>query len=129
MAFMNKNMSVIAYANGFTWWHYVSENETIADITADNFFNNVKTLINNGDIIIINATDGTCQAVFINKDNIKLFIMGSAKYETVQKETETKELSEDNLCDLMKDPKYWRDNDSEYVKKIQAGFNKLYGGQ
>ncbi len=58
MAFQNKNLSVIAYANGFTLWHY-SANETIATITASGYFNNVKTLMNTGDIIIINGSDNT----------------------------------------------------------------------
>lgn len=65
MAFQNKNLSVIAYANGFTLWHY-SASETLATITANGYFNNVKTLMNIGDIIIINASDNTA----IKKINI-----------------------------------------------------------
>ncbi len=59
MAFQNKNLSVIAYANGFTLWHYVGTAETMATITASGYFNSVKTLMNNGDIVIINASDNT----------------------------------------------------------------------
>ena len=58
MAFQNKDLSVIAYANGFTLWHY-SAAETLSTITANGYFNNVKTLMNIGDIIIINASDNT----------------------------------------------------------------------
>lgn len=58
MAFQNKNLSVIAYANGFTLWHY-SAAETLATIIASGYFNNVKTLMNSGDIIIINGSDNT----------------------------------------------------------------------
>ena len=58
MAFQNKKLSVIAYANGFTLWHYAA-NETMAAITTDGYFNNVLTLMNSGDIIIINASNGT----------------------------------------------------------------------
>ena len=47
MAFQNKNLSVIAYANGFTLWHYAA-NETLATITASGYFNIVKTLMNTG---------------------------------------------------------------------------------
>jgi hypothetical protein len=65
MAFQNKNLSVIAYANGFTLWHY-SAAETLSTITANGYFNNVKTLMNIGDIIIINASDNTA----IKKINI-----------------------------------------------------------
>ncbi|MDW2995267.1 MAG: hypothetical protein R8N24_04585 [Alphaproteobacteria bacterium] len=66
MAFQNKNLSVIAYANGFTLWHYCAADETLATITANGYFNNVKTLMNIGDIIIINASDNTA----IKKINI-----------------------------------------------------------
>ena len=65
MAFQNKNLSVIAYANGFTLWHY-SASETMSAITANGYFNCVKTLMNIGDIIIINASDSTA----IKKINI-----------------------------------------------------------
>lgn len=58
MAFQNKNLSVIAYANGFTLWHYAST-ETMATITASGYFDDVKTLMNTGDIVIINASDNT----------------------------------------------------------------------
>ncbi len=58
MAFQNKNLSVIAYANGFTLWHY-SARETLSQISANGYFNGVKTLMNVGDIIIINASDTT----------------------------------------------------------------------
>ena len=58
MAFQNKNLSVIAYANGFTLWHY-SANETLTAITTAGYFDGVKTLMNTGDIVIINASDNT----------------------------------------------------------------------
>ncbi len=59
MAFQNKNLSVIAYANGFTLWHYAATSETMATITASGYFNDVKTLMNTGDLVIINASDKT----------------------------------------------------------------------
>ena len=58
MAFQNKNLSVIAHANGFTLWHYAA-NETMATITASGYFARVKTLMKTGDIVIINASDNT----------------------------------------------------------------------
>lgn len=35
-------------------------------------------------------------------------------------------LSDKDLRDMMKDPKYWRDHDAEFVRKIESGFRKLY---
>ena len=59
MAFQNKNLSVIAYANGFTLWHYASTTDSISTISATGYLNDVKTLMNIGDVVIINASDNT----------------------------------------------------------------------
>ncbi|MCL2748634.1 MAG: hypothetical protein FWE50_01010 [Alphaproteobacteria bacterium] len=40
--------------------------------------------------------------------------------------TAGKNLSDDDLRHMMRDPKYWRDRDPEYVRKIESGFKKLY---
>ena len=72
MAFQNKNLSVIAYANGFTLWHYAA-NETLATIATAGYFNSVKTLMNIGDIIIVNGSDSTSiKVVGVSSDNITL---------------------------------------------------------
>ncbi len=71
MAFQNKNLSVIAYANGFTLWHYVA-NETITAISTAGYFDSVKTLMNTGDVIIINASDNTAIKKITVGDNISV---------------------------------------------------------
>jgi len=38
----------------------------------------------------------------------------------------TENLSDADLRRMMRDPKYWRDGDPEYVRKIENGFKKLY---
>ena len=58
MSFQNKNLSVIAYANGFTLWHY-KESATLATITASGYFSSLKNLMNTGDIILINGSNGS----------------------------------------------------------------------
>lgn len=57
MVFQNKNLSVLAYANNFTLWHY-STQDTLDDIMSETYFMPVKTLMNTGDVIIINCADG-----------------------------------------------------------------------
>ncbi|MBO4672288.1 MAG: hypothetical protein J5608_01380 [Alphaproteobacteria bacterium] len=70
MAFQNKNLSVIAYANGFTLWHYAA-NETLTAITESGYFNNVLTLMNTGDIIIINGSNGTSiKAITVSSNTV-----------------------------------------------------------
>ena len=39
---------------------------------------------------------------------------------------ETQNLTDDDLRRMMRDPKYWRDGDTEYIRKIENGFIKLY---
>ena len=34
--------------------------------------------------------------------------------------------SDSDLRNMMRDPKYWREQDPEYVRKIETGFKKLY---
>jgi hypothetical protein len=38
----------------------------------------------------------------------------------------TENLTDEALRDMMRDPKYWRDHDEEYIRKIENGFKKLY---
>ncbi|MBQ4070516.1 MAG: hypothetical protein IJD52_04055 [Alphaproteobacteria bacterium] len=46
---------------------------------------------------------------------------------TVQTDKNISEnLSDSDLRRMMRDPKYWRDNDAEYIRKIENGFKKLY---
>ena len=61
MAFDRVNLSVIAYANGFTLWHYSGKDETLEVLLSAGFFNPMKDVaVNPGDIIIINSSNGTC---------------------------------------------------------------------
>ena len=39
---------------------------------------------------------------------------------------DTQNLTDSDLRRMMRDPKYWRDNDTEYIRKIENGFKKLY---
>lgn len=40
--------------------------------------------------------------------------------------SDVKPLTDSDLRRMMRDPKYWRDHDAEYVRKIENGFKKLY---
>lgn len=41
--------------------------------------------------------------------------------------TEHYEKDEEELKTLMKDPKYWKKQDPETVKRVEEGFKRLYG--
>ena len=75
MAFKNKDMSVIAYANGFTVWHYKTNEDTVKQLIDNSkYFAKLYTLINYGDIIIANLKDETAFLVVdsVDEKSVKL---------------------------------------------------------
>ncbi|MEO5338216.1 MAG: hypothetical protein H7841_15175 [Magnetospirillum sp. WYHS-4] len=59
MSYESKNLSVLAYANGFTLWHYAST-DTAAAAEGAGYFNNAADMLRVGDMIMANLdTDGT----------------------------------------------------------------------
>ena len=74
MAFSNRDLSVLAYANGFTLWHYSSRTDTLETISNQaGYFDKVWTLMHTGDIIIINGTDNTAlKKLTVEKETVIL---------------------------------------------------------
>jgi hypothetical protein len=70
MAFQARNLSVLAYANGFTLWHYTTVDPATGVDTAG-YFNAATEMLREGDMILANVdTDGTTGAgVFIVRAN------------------------------------------------------------
>lgn len=70
MAFKSNDLSVLAYANGFTLWHYATA-DTAATVGAVNYFNDSAHMIRVGDMIMANVdTDGSPSAgVFLVNQN------------------------------------------------------------
>jgi hypothetical protein len=58
MAFAIRNLSVLAYAQGFTLWHYKAGTATLDQTSASGFFDNAADMMAPGDTIMISATDG-----------------------------------------------------------------------
>ena len=52
MAFAARELSVLAYANGFTLWHYRTEGD---DLLSSGYFNSAQELLRTGDQIISNT--------------------------------------------------------------------------
>lgn len=62
MAYNSNNLSVLAYANEFTLWHYATID---ASVTTSNYFNSASDMLRVNDLIITNLdTDGTKSTVF-----------------------------------------------------------------
>jgi len=58
MAFALRNLSVLAYANGFTLWHYKSEKDALAQASAQGYFADAADLLAPGDMVMLSATEG-----------------------------------------------------------------------
>lgn len=58
MAFTLRNLSVLAYANGFTLWHYAAGDEALVALDDAGFFGAASDLIAPGDIVMASGSDG-----------------------------------------------------------------------
>jgi len=58
MAFSVRNLSVLAYANGFTLWHYKAGSDVLEQVAGRGFFAAASDMLTAGDIMMVSATDG-----------------------------------------------------------------------
>ena len=56
MGCASSQLSVLAYANGFTLWHCKAG--SVADASAPGYFNGAADLLASGDLILVSAPDG-----------------------------------------------------------------------
>ena len=69
MQFRNNNLSVIAFANGWTLWHYIDMKAKYEDLDLDVFFNPIHKLCGIGDKICIGLSDCYLEAVAVEVKN------------------------------------------------------------
>ena len=58
MAFAIRDLSVLAYANGFTLWHYKTGQNRLEDTAERGFFADAADMLAGGDMMMISAPDG-----------------------------------------------------------------------
>jgi hypothetical protein len=58
MAFAIRNLSVLAYANGFTLWHYKAGKDVMETVTRDDFFADAADMLAVGDMVMTSAANG-----------------------------------------------------------------------
>lgn len=58
MAFAIRNLSVLAYANGFTLWHYKAGKDRLNDVEEADFFGDAAEMLAEGDMMMVSAADG-----------------------------------------------------------------------
>lgn len=58
MSFAVRNLSVLAYAQGFTLWHYRGGAASLADLALPGFFDQAQDMLAPGDHIHVSCADG-----------------------------------------------------------------------
>ena len=62
MTYASSNLSVLAYANNFTLWHYTTADTAV---TGAGYFNNASDMLRENDLIIANIDTGdTPETIF-----------------------------------------------------------------
>jgi hypothetical protein len=64
-----RNLSRIAYGNGFTFWHYRAAR--LSDVQAPNFFIDAAGIVRRGDHILVSADDGGA-SFYVGKSGVRL---------------------------------------------------------
>ena len=60
MTFAIRNLSVLAYAQSFTLWHYKAAGLAMTQAEQNGFFNPCADMLATGDMMLVSANDGGC---------------------------------------------------------------------
>lgn len=58
MEFAIRNLSVLAYAQGFTLWHYRAGTAPLDRVAVRGFFNDAADMFAAGDMVLVSAAEG-----------------------------------------------------------------------
>ena len=58
MAFAIRNLSVLAYANGFTLWHYKAGTDDQKTVGGAGYFRDAGDMLTAGDMVMVSALEG-----------------------------------------------------------------------
>jgi outer membrane protein assembly factor BamB len=58
MAFAIRNFSVLAYANGFTLWHYKVGGDDQSSVGRPGFFAPAGDMVSTGDMVLVSGAEG-----------------------------------------------------------------------
>ena len=64
MPFAIRDLSVLAYANGFTLWHYKVGNDSLSVAASDDYFADASDMMAIGDMLLLSAAEG-CRALWV----------------------------------------------------------------
>jgi hypothetical protein len=75
MAFSSEQLTVLAFADGYTLWHYATEDST-AEVSKPGYFDAARELVRNRDRIEVYAADTNFDAMFTVLGRVKLKRLG-----------------------------------------------------
>ena len=58
MSCIIRNLSVLAYGQGFTLWHYKALTRRVDEVCVDDYFEDASDMLAPGDMLMVSATDG-----------------------------------------------------------------------
>ena len=58
MSFAVRNLSVLAYANGFTLWHYKSGGDSLREVSHPGYFDDAVDMLASGDMMMVSTSTG-----------------------------------------------------------------------
>lgn len=70
MAYKASNLSVLTYANGFTMWHYVTDDSKLS-VWSAGYFADASRMLRPRDAVVLNASDGN-GLFFVCEDGVTL---------------------------------------------------------
>ena len=78
MPFVTRNLSVLAFANAATLWHYRTHEDTLATVSTPNYFAGMAR-IKEGDLIMVVAADSASILVVVLDDAFGAVVTGPLK--------------------------------------------------
>ncbi len=58
MSFALRSLSVLAYANGFTLWHYTTRQDALAAVGTPGYFDDAVDMLAAGDMLLVSTQEG-----------------------------------------------------------------------
>jgi hypothetical protein len=81
-----RDLTVMFYAQGSTFWHYRTATGAFSDVCADGYFDKMSDMMSSGDFILLSASDGAVQAhVHKSGGAVRLSVMCRTEAETPPK--------------------------------------------
>jgi len=71
MAFDPHDLTVLSYASGFTYWHYVTD-DTAEEVRSPGYFDTASRVFRNNDRIDVFAADETFDAIITTNGRVRL---------------------------------------------------------